>query len=102
MPIYLATTEEVRQLIEAEGSFVVNRLETFTIDWSVDITQNLNSRAKFVMETVRAGYESLFSRAFGEAIIDELFIRFKKRVHKHFERQTGEYLSILVSLTKRA
>ncbi|KAJ8442003.1 hypothetical protein Cgig2_020148 [Carnegiea gigantea] len=102
LPLYLATAEEVRQLIEAEESFAVNKLETFTIDWSVDTTQNLNNRAEFVMESIRAVFESLLSDAFGQAIIDDLFIRFKKRVQKHFARQTGEYLNILVSLTKRA
>ena len=102
IPLYLAGVEEVKQLIEAEGSFVLNKLETFAIDWSVDATQNLNSRAKFVTRSIRAVFESLLLDAFGGAIIDDLFVRFKNRVQKHFATQTGEYLNLLISLTKRA
>jgi len=31
MPCYFPTVEEVKQLVEAEGSFTVDKLETFTL-----------------------------------------------------------------------
>ncbi|XP_074314755.1 putative methyltransferase TCM_000336 [Silene latifolia] len=37
MPFYSPTVDEIRELVEEEGSFALNKLESFTIDWSVDI-----------------------------------------------------------------
>ena len=53
MPCYFPTVEEVKHLVEAEGSFTLSKLETFTVDWSGDETQNLRDRVEFVVKSIR-------------------------------------------------
>jgi len=103
MPLYSATTEEVRQLAEAEGSFLLNKLETLAIDWSVHTTQDSNNQAKFLAGSSRAVTESLLANTFGEAIIDDLFSRFKSRVREHMITigPVEYYNFLLASVTRK-
>lgn len=101
MPFYSPTAEEVKELVEAEGLFSVNKLETFKVDWSVDTNQNLENRAKFVANTIRAVTESLLTTAYGEAAMDDLFLRFSRMVKERMDQEQSEYLNIVVSMIKR-
>ncbi|KMT00412.1 hypothetical protein BVRB_9g217160 [Beta vulgaris subsp. vulgaris] len=101
MPFYAPTLEEVRKLVEAEGSYSINKLETFTVDWSVDTNQSLNNRAKFVAKTIRAVTESILATAFGEAVMNDLFVMFEMRVKERMAQERSEYLNIVVSMIKR-
>ncbi|XP_074313373.1 putative jasmonic acid carboxyl methyltransferase 2 [Silene latifolia] len=101
MPFFTPTVEEVRKLVEAEGSFALNKLETFTVDWSVDTSQNLETRAKFVAKTVRAIVEPFLTTAFNHAVIDDLFLLFETRVKERIARKTGEFFTIVLSVTKK-
>lgn len=101
MPFYAPTLEEVRKLVEAEGSYSINKLETFTVDWSVDTNQSLNNRAKFVAKTIRAVTESIIATAFGEAAMNDLFVMFEMRVKERMAQERSEYLNIVVSMIKR-
>ncbi|GAB4853544.1 hypothetical protein Ancab_017735 [Ancistrocladus abbreviatus] len=64
LPYYAPTAEEVRMLIDEAGLFSINKLETFTVDWDVGCHggngMKLESRAKFVADTMRAVAEPLF------------------------------------------
>lgn len=103
IPLYSASVEEVRQLVEAEGSFILNKLETFTVDGNVHSIDDPSNRAKFLAESIRVVFESLLANAFGADIIDGLFFRFEARIHEHITAgQTIEYLNMLVSMTKKA
>ncbi|XP_074313357.1 putative jasmonic acid carboxyl methyltransferase 2 [Silene latifolia] len=101
MPFYSPTVEEVRKLVEAEGSFVLNKLETFTVDWSIDKSQNLETRAKLVTKTIRAVTESLLANAFSHAVMDDLFLLFEIRVKEQMVGQRSEYLNIVLSVTNK-
>ncbi|XP_074310464.1 putative jasmonic acid carboxyl methyltransferase 2 [Silene latifolia] len=101
MPFYAPTVEEVRKLVEAEGSFALNKLEAFTIDWSVDTSQNFETRAKFVAKTIRAVTEPSLETTFSPAIMDDLFLLFEIRVKERIARKKGEYLNIVLSVTKK-
>ncbi|KAH9616447.1 hypothetical protein KSS87_009417 [Heliosperma pusillum] len=101
MPFYTPTVEEVRKLVETEGSFVLNKLETFTVDWSIDTSQNLETRAKLVTKTIRAVTEPLLANAFTPAVVDDLFLLFETRVKERMAGKTSEYLNIVLSVTKK-
>ena len=75
----------MRQLFEAEGSFVLNKHETFTVDWSIHMKQDLDTQAKFLVGFIRTACESVLANAFGEAIIEDLFSKLKTRVLEHIE-----------------
>ena len=100
MPFYAPTIQEVSKLVGAEGSFYLNKLKSFTVDWSVDSSQNLENRANFVAKSIRAVTESLLDTTFGAAIMDDLFYRFKIKVKKHLSCKESQYLNIVVSLIK--
>jgi len=106
MPYYTPTVEEGRQLVEAEGSFSLDTTKTFTVDWSGDTSQiqTINNRANTVTGIVRAVTESLLAKAFGfgEAAMEDLFIRFKTRVAERMAKGTAEFLTITVSMTKKS
>ncbi|XP_074314754.1 S-adenosyl-L-methionine:benzoic acid/salicylic acid carboxyl methyltransferase 3-like [Silene latifolia] len=87
MPFFTPTVEEVRKLVEAERSFALNKLETFAIDWSVDTSQNLETRAKFVAKTIRAIVEPFLTTAFSHAVVNDLFLLFETRVKERIGRK---------------
>ncbi|MED6202988.1 hypothetical protein PIB30_111113, partial [Stylosanthes scabra] len=88
MPRYGATPDEVKQVIESEGSFTLQRLEAINTPWDEGLNKNngnddTNMSADFIAKYVRATTELLIKAEFGEGIIDELFLRYrKKRVMK--------------------
>ncbi|XP_074313376.1 putative jasmonic acid carboxyl methyltransferase 2 [Silene latifolia] len=101
MPVYTPTVEEVRKLVETEGSFALNKLETFTVDWSLDTSQNLETQAKFVAKSIRAVVEPLLETTFTHAVIHDLFLLFEIRVKERIARKRGENLNIVLSMTKK-
>jgi len=46
--------------------------------------------------------ESLFRSAFGEAAMEDLFLRFKDKVEEPLARQTSQYFNLLLSMTRKA
>ncbi|XP_074313361.1 putative jasmonic acid carboxyl methyltransferase 2 [Silene latifolia] len=101
LPLYSPTVDEVRKLVEVEGSFALNKLETITVDWGVDTSQNLDTQAEFVAKTLRAVIEPLLTIAFGHAVMDDLFLLFETRVKARMAEKRSEYVNIVVSLTKK-
>ncbi|XP_017420993.1 probable jasmonic acid carboxyl methyltransferase 2 isoform X2 [Vigna angularis] len=109
MPRYGPTADEVKQLIDAEGRFILEKLETFKSGWDEGLKENGNSdmaldvnvRANFIAKYVRATTEPFLTSRFGEGIIDELFLRFGKKVAKLLEEQKLEYTYLVMFMTKK-
>ncbi|KAK7310623.1 hypothetical protein RJT34_08235 [Clitoria ternatea] len=106
MPRYGPTAQEVKQLIEAEGSFTLQKLDTVNSNWDEGLKENGASdthvRANFIAKYVRATHEPLLKTLFGEGIIDELFLRFKNKVAKLLEKETLEHASLVLFMTKKS
>ncbi|KAJ1411245.1 SAM dependent carboxyl methyltransferase [Sesbania bispinosa] len=107
LPIYEPTVEEVRQVIEVEGSFTLQTLKTFQIGYDVDIQEDIDNyvlnskvRGDFIAMSHRAGFELLLSAEFGKDMMDGLFSRFSKKVSQLLELETLKYTTIVISLTK--
>ncbi|ESW05401.1 hypothetical protein PHAVU_011G176200, partial [Phaseolus vulgaris] len=107
LPIYCPTAEEVRQVIEAEGSFTLQTLRTFNIGWNANLHEdvgdsNLDSKMKgeFIVKSIRAVFEPVLSVEFGQDNMDELFTRFANQVVQLIEFETLEYTNVVVSITK--
>ncbi|XP_014500660.1 7-methylxanthosine synthase 1 isoform X1 [Vigna radiata var. radiata] len=109
MPRYGPTANEVKQLIDAEGCFTLQKLETFKSRWDEGLKENgngdlaldVNVRANFIAKYVRATTEPFLTSRFGEGIIDELFLRFRKKVGKLLEEQKLEYTYLVMFITKK-
>ncbi|XWS74495.1 hypothetical protein CRYUN_Cryun01aG0003000 [Craigia yunnanensis] len=115
LPIYTPCKEEVAEIVEREGSFDINELQIFEVD-SDPLSRDEQKLGKKdlmgfniytemgtnVANTVRAVLEPLLCSHFGDAIIDNLFIRFATHVadalsnSKHQKR-----VNMVVALTKK-
>ncbi|KAJ7978341.1 Carboxyl methyltransferase [Quillaja saponaria] len=105
LPNYAATREEVKNVIEAEGSFKLQKLEAFNMDWdsfvkNIDGSFEKQERAAMVANSIRSVSESILASHFGEQVMDELFCRFKEDVLDHMEAHKCQYIILVVSLIK--
>ncbi|GAU44828.1 hypothetical protein TSUD_327100 [Trifolium subterraneum] len=104
-PAYYPTVEEVKQLIEEEGSFTLQTIKTFKMGWDANLEEDIvddvvdsKMRGEFIAKYIRAVYEPLFIAEFGENIMDELFSRYAKMITELIEIETLEFINILTEI----
>eukprot|EP00257_Ricinus_communis_P012321 XP_002534362.2 probable caffeine synthase 3 [Ricinus communis] len=106
IPLYAASAEEVKNVIEAEGSFNINRLESFHIGWDASIddhykaSMDKHTRGMWVANCFRAASESILTHHFGGELIDIMFQRFSVGIGEYMEMADGAYTNHVVSMTK--
>lgn len=108
-PVYTPYIDEVKQVIEREGSFDIHQLETFHISWLEGFVESDNegldkyARGKYVTGHVRAVGEWLLSSICGDdAIMEEIYRRFAIRVTDEIlEKGRGAFANLLISLVKK-
>ena len=105
IPYYAPTPKEVENEVAIEGSFVVDGVEAFDIDWdggdsSTIITESSGDR---VAKTIRAVVEPMFGSHFhlGPELMDELFRRFTIFVDDCFSKRRYKFTNLVVSLIKK-
>ncbi|MBA0844371.1 hypothetical protein Goarm_001471, partial [Gossypium armourianum] len=109
VPYYYPCKEEVREIIEKEGSFVLNKLEIFKVNWDFEddvCNENFvlekSKSGRNVANCIRAITESMIASHFGDTIIDDLFSRFAQHVGEHLScEKTKYYVTIVVSMTMK-
>ena len=106
LPYYAPTTEEVKKVIEIEGSFTLLKLEVLKMDWDSYIKKansglDKQERATMIATDIRAVGEPILASQFGEENMDNLFQRFKDVVLDHMEAEKCEYVNLVISLAKR-
>lgn len=107
LPQYTPSPPEVKAIVQAEGSFIIHRLETYTVSWDPED----KAIQKFVFDRsimggkvatyMRAVAEPLLTSHFGEAIIDELFKRYRDIVSEHMESEDTKFTNLVISLEKK-
>ncbi|KHN40445.1 7-methylxanthosine synthase 1 [Glycine soja] len=109
IPVYEPTVEEIRHVIQEEGSFFVQRLEILILPWVEGINEagddsflDGNIKAGLMAKHVRAAMEPLLSTKFGEEVINEVFIRYQKKVVQLMEVEKLECATFMISMTKNA
>ncbi|XP_057458821.1 probable caffeine synthase MTL2 isoform X3 [Lotus japonicus] len=107
MPLYCPTMEEVKQIIEGEGSFTLQTLKTIQISWNSHLPDDIDvsvldnkMRGYLIAKSLRAVMEPLLSFAFGNNIMDELFSRFGKKISQIMEMETLQYTTLIMYMTK--
>ncbi|TKY63369.1 Theobromine synthase 2 [Spatholobus suberectus] len=107
LPTYGPTIEEVRQVIEAEGSFTLQMLKAFKMGWDANLQEEvvdsvLDSKMKgeFIAKYIRSVFEPILIIGFGKDIMEELFSRFAKKVSQLIELDTLEYTNLVMSMRK--
>ncbi|MCL7029727.1 hypothetical protein MKW94_001660 [Papaver nudicaule] len=107
IPTYFPSPEEVKSVIESEGSFTINQLETFHVNWDgSDSKEDDNSmtnnfiRSHHIADVLRAVTEPLVANHFGEEIMDELYGRFRERIEEYAAKEKTQYTNFVISTTK--
>ncbi|KAK1435039.1 hypothetical protein QVD17_00794 [Tagetes erecta] len=110
IPFYFPHKDEVRNIIEAHGSFSLDDMNIFVTDWGEhdsdctntnEVTHQSNNFGKNVAKSIRAVVEPLFASHFGDSIIDELFNKCEKNTEQHLANKKLRELNIVVSLTRK-
>nr|GMD74767.1 salicylate carboxymethyltransferase-like [Ipomoea batatas] len=95
LPFYAPSLKEVKMVVEKEGSFSINVLEGFTLDFSESVKDG-----KAISNTVRAVVESLVVSHFGRGIIDQIFNKYEEMIGECMTEFVKEEFFNIVSLTK--
>ncbi|KAK8545099.1 hypothetical protein V6N13_066407 [Hibiscus sabdariffa] len=108
MPYYFPCKEEVREIIEKEGSFVLDKIGTFEMNWDFeddDCSKHFvfekSKSGQNVADCVRAVLESMLADHFGGIIIDELFTRYAQHVGEHLSSEKTKHVSIVLVMSKK-
>ncbi|CAN6582599.1 unnamed protein product [Malus baccata var. baccata] len=72
-PFYAPSEEELKLVLQNEGSFTMDRLEAFEIDWDGDAEITAVVSGQRMAKTIRAVTESMIESHFGKDIMDDLF-----------------------------
>ncbi|KAK7390445.1 hypothetical protein VNO78_25750 [Psophocarpus tetragonolobus] len=107
VPLYCPTIEEVKQIIEAEGSLTLQTLNTFKMGWDSNLQEDVHDfvvdnqmRGEFIAKYTRAGFEPLLVDEFDKDIMDELFSRFEKKLSQLRDLDKLQYTFLVMSLIK--
>lgn len=107
LPYYAPSPEEVRHVIQTEGSFNIRRFDIHTVDWdankddgSKSLTSGGHTRGKNIAKSIRAVSESMLASHFGEEIMDDLFERLAKKISEYLELAPGHSTTMVISMTK--
>ncbi|KAI3938472.1 hypothetical protein MKW92_030806 [Papaver armeniacum] len=106
-PNYFPSPEEVKYVINGEGSFTINQLETFHVSWDCSdpkgdensVTNKLRS-AYYMANIFRAVSEPLLANHFGKEIMDQLYDRFRERMAEYATKEKTQFTTLVISMTK--
>ena len=105
LPYYGPTAEEVRRLIEAQGSFTLNRLEVFNMEWDPNMNRDEGfdeqESGKLVSDMLRAVGEPMLKHHFGLEIMDDLFSRVTEKIIDCIVTEKWQSTNLIISLTRK-
>ncbi|XP_076914126.1 S-adenosyl-L-methionine:benzoic acid/salicylic acid carboxyl methyltransferase 3-like [Bidens hawaiensis] len=116
LPFYLPCEDELRNIIQDDGSFSLNNMSAYEVNWDphdtdCPTTNDLNlehihnhaqkETKKSTAKLIRAITEPLLISHFGNSIIEVLFKKYEKHVTKHLAVKKTKQFTIVISLTKK-
>ncbi|XP_016207887.1 jasmonate O-methyltransferase [Arachis ipaensis] len=105
-PYYAPCMEEIKWVLQKEGSFILESCEAYEIDWDGGVEFHSDSFkvlscGERVSRTIRAVVESMLESHFGSHIMDELFLRYSELVEHHLSNNRTKYINLVLSLVKK-
>ncbi|KAI3880709.1 hypothetical protein MKX03_008120 [Papaver bracteatum] len=108
IPNYFPSSEEVKSIILCEGSFTINQLETFHVNWdgtdpkgnANSVTGNKLESSHYAANILRAVSEPLLANHFGEEVMDKVYGRFRERIAEYATNGKTEFTNLVISMTK--
>ncbi|XP_031374973.1 salicylate carboxymethyltransferase-like [Punica granatum] len=109
LPFYTPYKHEVRDVVEEEGSFTINHLETFVVNWDPFCHEDDESyvfdklkSGRNVADCIRSVTEPILRSHFGEGLMmDDLFERHARLVGEHLSVEKTKHFNIAVSMTRK-
>ncbi|KAM7267230.1 hypothetical protein ACFE04_009396 [Oxalis oulophora] len=103
IPLYNPHEEEIRKIIDMEGSFIIGKLETLQMNPRNTFfdSDDENAIAKSFAKLGRALTEPLLASHFGDHIIDNLFSKFAKHMSKKSLLEDIKATPIMISLINK-
>ena len=105
MPLYSPSPGEVKSEVLKEGSYTIDRLEITEVNWNghrneFDLPDAFKDGGYNVTKCIRAVAEPLLASHFGEAIIDEVFRRYREIIADRMSKEKTEFVNVIISLIK--
>ncbi|KAG6647010.1 hypothetical protein CIPAW_07G049000 [Carya illinoinensis] len=108
IPQYTPSPSEVKFEVLKEGSFIIDYLEVSEVNWSINDTSEINSSydqfcdgGYNVAKCMRAVAEPLLVSHFGDAIIEEVFSRYREILSDRISKESTCFFNVIVSLIKK-
>ncbi|KAL8122474.1 hypothetical protein AgCh_018991 [Apium graveolens] len=101
VPFYNPTTDEVKAIIDTEGSFEIQELQTSRNDIEVQFTRNENF-CRIVAKQIRVINEPMLAAHFGDMFMDKLFDKYAEKLAEHLSEDKIENFDIMISLTRKS
>ncbi|GLU19855.1 hypothetical protein SLE2022_360790 [Rubroshorea leprosula] len=106
IPQYTPSPAEVESEVVKEGTFAIDQLEVTGVNWNACSSGEFSQSDAFkdggynVAKFMRAVAEPLLASHFGEAIIDEVFERYREIVADRISKEWTEFVNVTISLKK--
>ncbi|XP_055813833.1 S-adenosyl-L-methionine:benzoic acid/salicylic acid carboxyl methyltransferase 3-like [Solanum dulcamara] len=103
IPQYTPSQAEVKYIVDKEGSFTINRLETTRVHWNnaSNNNENINNDGYNVSRCMRAVAEPLLVSQFSPKLMDLVFQKYEEIVSQCMAKEKTEFINVTVSLTKK-
>ncbi|XP_074348554.1 putative jasmonic acid carboxyl methyltransferase 2 [Apium graveolens] len=101
-PFYNPTVDEVKVIVEKEGSFSLESLQTIERAIAIQSSTDKDNMGKMVAKRIRAVNEPMLIAHFGDTYMDKLFERYAERVAEHISKEKLEFLDLVISLTRKS
>ncbi|OWM80862.1 jasmonate O-methyltransferase [Punica granatum] len=103
VPYYAPSIDELALEIQSQGSFMIDRMESFRNGWDGGFKDvHGMSHGERVGKMVRAVTESMLASHFGRHVMDDLFDRYEKLIEDWYSNKNKtENLCVVVSLIRK-
>ncbi|CAL9102919.1 unnamed protein product [Musa textilis] len=108
LPFYGPSMQEVKSVIHAEGLFDLDQAQMLEANWDPfddsedDLAFDNVANGKNVARYIRAVIEPLIAHQFGDAMLDELFLRYADNVSKHSLKAKTKFTILVIGLKRKA
>ncbi|PKU68547.1 anthranilate O-methyltransferase 1 [Dendrobium catenatum] len=102
LPFYSPSMEEVISVINMEGSFQLEQVQTFDSNWDPfdesndTFVEDKRLSGKNVSNYIRSIVEPLITSHFGDEIIEDLFSRYAQNIARHMSAGKPKYLVFIL------
>ncbi|XP_059623617.1 S-adenosyl-L-methionine:benzoic acid/salicylic acid carboxyl methyltransferase 3-like [Cornus florida] len=106
IPQYTPSPSEVKIAVEKEGSFAIDRLEASEVDWNacengLSLSNGFKDGGSYnVAQCMRAVAEPLLVSHFSEAMMDEVFRRYREIIVDRMSKEKTQFINVVIAMTK--